>query len=321
MCDMLCGVCGFPAVPEGEVARGDNPLATLNLEQFVTAVLFISGRMIVHGTMMGGGLPSLSNRETHDLMLRTASIFEGWPDRFYDFLEYERSRPRCRTRAGIMDSQFGNFYGSLFAHARLSHASFDFFRLGFAGYLELCGEGHHVKRMKLSLKYITRYAALRRLGLDQKRLGRFISQGRLKMVTLKGWRGERVLVEAESVEKLREELRRLLGSSEAAKCLGVHRGVILKLVAAGCLKAVRGPSIDGSKGLKFDPRDVENLMRSITNRLPECDPLFKHCPDLRTAVNRFGHPKLGLVRNIKAIVAGKLLPIGSSPEAQSHSPS
>lgn len=123
-------------------------------------------------------------------------------------------------------------------------------------------------------------------------------------------------MEAESVERLGEELHRLLGTIEVAKCLGVSQPTVVELAAAGFLKVVRGPKIDGYKWLKFDRRDVENLIKSITNRLPEYDPLFKHCPDLRTAVKGFGQPKWGLIRTIKAILAGSLLPESGSPEAK-----
>lgn len=314
LCVMLCRACGLPGVSEGENVRGDNPLSTLTLEHIVTAVLFVSARIIAQGNMMGRGLSSLSNREIHDLLLWTASIFEGWPNRFHDFLEYERSRPHCYQPRTMLGQQFGHFYETLFQHAKLVHTNLDFFRLGFAEYLELREEGHQVKKVRLNLKYITRNTAAARLGVAWKGLRRFISEGRVKVVMRRGWHGDRLLAEAESVEKLREELGRLQGTNEAAKYLGVGRVVMLELAAAGCLKAVRGPDIDGYGRLKFDRRDVESLIRRITSRLPECDPLSKHCPDLKTAVKRFGPTRLDLTRKIVAILAGKLFPRSSSME-------
>jgi hypothetical protein len=305
-------------VSEEDGVRSDNPLATLNLEHLVTAVLFISGRMITHGGMKGRGLAFLSNRETHDLMLRTASIFEVWPDRFHDFLEYERSRPRYKNSAA-MNREFGLFYESLFVHVRLSHTSLHFLRLGFASYLERREEGHHIRRVKLNLKYLTRHAAEKRLGVEWKALRRFISEGKLKTVTRRGWNRDRILVEAESVENLKEELGQLLDSVGVAKYLGVTRNIVLELAATRCLKAASGPNIDGNKGLKFYRKDVENLMRSITRCPPEYDSRSEHHPDLRTALKRFGRPTWGVIRTVKAILAGKLLPSSDSPEAKLHS--
>lgn len=307
LCNMFCRACGLPDVPEGEDTRCDNPLTALNLEHLVAAVLFISSRTIAHGSMAGRGLAFLGNRETHDLLLRTASIFEGWPDRFYDFLERERSGRHDQSRA-MLSGQFGQFYQQLFAHARLSHANLDFFRLGFAAYLELCEEGHWVKKVKLNLKYLTRGAVEKRLGVSWRTVRRLISAGKLKTVTRKGWQGERILVELESVEKLREELARLLGTKEVANYLGVSADLVLDLATAGVLRAVRGPNIDGYRNLKFDRRDVENLKRSITGRLPEYEPLFERCLDLRTDVERFGQAKLGPIRNVWAILNVKPTP-------------
>lgn len=307
LCDMLCRACGPPGMQDEEGMKGDNPLAALNLEHLVAAVLFISSRMIARGNLAGSGLTFLSNREMHDLLLRTASIFEGWPDRFYDFLECERSRPRYQCK-DILGSQFGQFYQHLFAHARISHTSLDFFRLGFAGYLELREVGHCVRKVKLNLKYLTGEAAAKRLGVAWITARRFISEGMLKAVIQKGRQRERILVEAESVEKLRQELGQLLGTSEAAKCLGVSPYLVSELVAAGVLKAVRGPNIDGYKNLKFDRRDVENLMRSITSRLHEYEPLFERCLDLKMDIERVCPAKLGPIINIKAILDAKLTP-------------
>jgi predicted DNA-binding protein (UPF0251 family) len=316
---MLCSVCGLPDVPECEGGRDDNPLAALDFENLVTAVLFISGRIIARGGMKGRGLAYLNNREAHDLMLRTAAVFEGWPDRFYDLLEYERSRWRHPWPDNAV-GMFGKFSESLFAHAGLSHASLNFFRLGFASYLELREIGHWAKKVKLNLKYLTRRAAAKRLGVDWRTMQGFISEGRLKTVTRKGWQREQILVEAESVEKLRAELGQLLGTKEVAERLGVSPYLLSDMVAAGVLKAVRGSNIDGYKYLKFNRRDVENLMRNITSRLPEYDPLFKHCPGLWTAVKKFGQPKWGLIKTIKAILADSLLPESGSPETKPHSP-
>lgn len=307
LCNMFCRACGLPDVPEGEGTRCDNPLIALNLEHLVAAVLFISSRTIAHGSMAGRGLAFLGNRETHDLLLKTASIFEGWPDRFYDFLERERSGRHDQSRA-MLSGQFGQFYQHLFAHARLSHANLDFFRLGFAAYLELCEEGHLVKKVKLNLKYLTRGAVEKRLGVSWRTVRRLISAGKLKTVTRKGWMGERILVEAESVEKLRQELGQLLGTKEVAKFLGIPPFLVSKLATADILKAGRGPNIDGYNRLKFDRRDVENLKKSITDRLPEYHPLFENCPNIGTNVKRFGSTKLGLIRNVNAILNAKPTP-------------
>ena len=83
---------------------------------------------------------------------------------------------------------------------------------------------------------------------------------------------------------------------------------MLELGRARCIRPARGPYVDGYKVLQFDPKEAEGLMRNITGRLPEGDPLRKQCTDLRVAVKRFGPSKLDLLNKIKAILGGKLLP-------------
>jgi hypothetical protein len=303
--NMLCRLCGLPCGQECEDVRGDNPLATLNLEHAVTAALFVSSRITRRGKITGEGLAFLSNCEMHDLLLGAASIFEGWPDRFYDFIESRRSG---RSGAPSLRRQFGEFYSSLFMHPRLSSASLDFFRRGFASYLESRRPRHSVRRVELNPKYINKTEAAERLGVSKKWLDRFISDGKIKTVMQKEWGVNQLLVEVDSVGKLREELRCLLGVKEVAELLGVPWWVVPQLAHAGCLTPARGPSVDGYRKLRFRPGDVETLVRGITSRLPEGDPLCTHCPDIKAAVKRFGYLRGSLVARIKAVLDGKVPP-------------
>lgn len=304
---ILCRLCGLSGSPNDMAIGEHNPLATLNLEYAVVAVLFLSSR-IIHGHITGGGMVLPSNREVHEILLQTASIFENWPDGFHAFIESKRSVTRRSDRRNPRHS-LDKLYSYLFNKARLSASELDFFRDEFVRYLELSGEKH---RARPALKYITKKEAAKRLGMCTKSLRPLISEGKLKTVMPESWRINHHFIDAGSVENLKEELSQLIDAKRAAKWLGVSTRVIEQLTAAGCLAPARGPSVDGHNKLRFNQRDVINLMRNITSRLPKGDPLFTRCPDLRMAVQRFGPSNANLASKIKAIQAGYLFPLKPS---------
>jgi hypothetical protein len=300
---MLHNLC--ESTSEREKAIIDqNPFLTLSLEQAITAILFISSN---RRRIFGEGLTKLRNREIHDFLTPAASIIEGWPERFYDFIESKCSQGSHPGGVGLI-RQYGYIYHVLFRDARFSHSELDFFRKTFASYLELRGESHLANRLKLNSKYLSVREASARLGSGYKWLNCFISQGRLKTVVIEAWGKNQTFVESESIEKLREELNRLLDLKGAAKCLGVPTSTVIKLVHSGCLSPTRGPNVDGFRDLMFDRRDVEALITNIKNRLPDCDPLSKHCSDLRVAIKRFGPTKIRWGTKVRAILDGKLRP-------------
>jgi hypothetical protein len=198
----------------------------------------------------------------------------------------------------------------------LSSTGLNFLRREFIRYVKSCGKGHLVKRGKLNLKYIPKREAAERLMMSKRWLKRFISEGKLKTVVKEDWGVRRLFVETESVEKLKEELSRLLDVPEVGKQLGVPPWLVYQLAQAGYIMPARGPYIDGYKVLKFDPKEAAKLIKSITSRLPECDPLYKQCTDLRVAVRRFGPSKLSLLNKIKAILDGKILPRMRPPDVR-----
>lgn len=300
----LCGVDS--GIKEGSI-DAQNPLAPLSLEHAATAVLFISSRLLTGGQITGTGLGSLYNREVHELLVRTGSIFERWPERFFKFVDAKREQVRAANKSKFA-RQFGTLYGYLFERGRLLRAELNFFRDAFARYLELQQFGSHlIRRVKINPKYITKREAGARLGMTELWVYRFALQGKLNMATREGCQS-RILIEADSVEKLKNELSQLLDLRGTAKCLGVPLLVAHRLIRAGCLTPRRGKEIDGCPKLYFARADVEGLLKNITSRLPLHDPLSKNCPDLRLAVKRFGPMDDNLPNKIKAILAGRLFP-------------
>lgn len=274
----------------------------------MTAVLFVASRLrpAAEMTMTGRGLSVMRNGETHDLLLRAASIFEEWPDRFHAFIESKRSCSRRSCRS-MLRQQFGEFYENFFWNARLSHPDLDFFRKALADFFGLHGEGYFVRRIKVSLTHLTITKAAERLGVSNEWVKRFISEGKLKTVRHEGLR-KWLFVEAASVEKLRTKLGRQLGLTEAAEFLGVSPQTVIRLVSAQRLTPVRGRKIDGSRGLKFDHSALRRFADSVTDDLPRCDTLFEFRPDTGFGVKRVALSHLRRVVKVRAMSAGNVYP-------------
>jgi hypothetical protein len=304
----LCGLGGT----EDNSIDAQNPLAPLDLGHAATAVLFLSSQLLNRGRVMGQGLRSLYNREVHELLVQIGSIFEGWPERFFEFIKAKRER-YYRPDEGRFTMDFGELYVDLFDKERLLHKELKFFSEAFARYLELQQISRHaIKKLRIKPKYLAINEAAARLDTSRLLVSRFISQGKLKTVSREGHRIP-LLVEVDSVEKLKDELSRLLNFGAAAKYLGVAPFVLSGLVRAGCLTPKRGRHVDGSR-LYFDREEVEGLFKGVTSRMHPLDPLNKNCPDLRLAVKRFGPMDDNLPNKIKAILAGKLFPRRKSVE-------
>lgn len=297
---------GLKSVVEGEGITNRNPLSQLNLEHTITAILFITSRLI-KGRITGGGMRSLRNREAHDLFLRTASIFEGWPDSFYEFIHLKRAQAG-KHRAHYMKTHFGEFYEDLFRNPRLTHPEFDFFRDSFKSYLELYWDGRPVRRVTPKFKHITKMEAIAQLDISDKWFNRYLSEGKLIAVVRPGLSQDHIFVDAESVRRLKEEIGRLVLINVVAKALGVGHWVVRDLVNAGCIVPVRGPNIDGYGKLMFDKDTAKDLMSRLESRLADNYLPQSYLQDLRTIVNRFGPTNTCFANRVKAILDGKLLP-------------
>ncbi len=302
----IYSLCGLATASEVKSLGENNPLAKLTLSHMLSAVLFIASRFMGsvgingRGLIKERGLQPDGNRETHDLLCRTASIFEGWPDRFYEFIELKRSQAG-KPRAHHMKMHFGEFYEDLFRNRRLLPPELEFFRQSFARYLEMRWEGRHVKRGKPALKYVTKYQAVKQLGISEKWVEQYVTDGKLKAISHPGLNRPRISIHIESIRQLKDELSRLTSIKEVIRTLGVPLYTVHRLIQAGCLTPVRGPEIDGYRWLMFDKREAGLLIDSLINRLPMPARSFKR-PKLTELVSMFATTNIGLANQVKEIL-------------------
>lgn len=292
---------------EEESITNSNPLSRLNLKHTIIAILFISSRLLIKGRITGGGMRSLRNQEIHDLLLRTTSVFEGWPDSFYEFIDLKRAQAG-KPRAHYMKTHFGEFYEDLFKNPRLMHTELDFFRDSFKTYLELRWDGRLVRRVKPKLKYITKCEATKQIGIQDKWFKRYVSEGKLILIVQPGLTMEHHYVDAESVRRLKDELSRLVRVHAVARSLGISDSIVRNLVEAGCIVPLRGPKIDGYRWLMFDEKAAGNLISMVMSHLTDERLLSTCAQDLNKIVEQFSPMNAGLATKVRAILDGNLLP-------------
>lgn len=309
----LCGLSG------GQIETtksANNPLFRLALRQLLSAMFFISGQLCGVVDSKGKFLASkLRNFELHSLLNRSYSVFDDWPDRFYQFLEWKRTQRKERVGAGLIHD-FGKFYRYLYNE--FSGDSFNFIRDAFEEYIRLYWSGGHTSRITRfsggdmrSKKYITRDEAKRRLCVQDIVLQRLIDAGDLKAILLSGKQKTLTLIELADVERLESDFNQALSLNQALALLGVGRRLILKLVKHGCLAALRRPLTDVGDVWRFSLREVNNLLENIRAKINPSEPLsLNEVITFRTAQQKLAVRDVKSGQFVQAMLKGEITSCG-----------
>lgn len=273
-------LCGYQ-FPGGEVRDGEtNPLLGLNLNGFLSNLLFIAGQQqnIPDTEIVGLGV---KNFEIHARLLKAYAVFENWPHRFHAFLEWQRKNHYESGRCPELDTRlakgFGSFYTRLYSKSGVD--SFELLRNAFAGYVTRHWGGSRAKRTGWRYvvmaangrKYVSKREAIRQLRIDRLCLDRHIEEGRLETGVLKDQSTSECLVEVSSLEKLKRELSPGVDITEAVALIGVNKRSLKRLVTAGLLEALRGPTADGTRNWRFSQDAIESLMKKMEGAMIASD--------------------------------------------------
>jgi hypothetical protein len=257
------------------------------------------------------------NAELHALVVKSAAIFDKWPKKFEEFLDWRRAQfPSKRALGTGLYKDFGTFYYGLYYN--LSSDKFDFMRRAFEDYVGRHWDGGYsavLNRHKDSLlgyrKYISRNEARARLRVNHPYINWLIDKGMLKALVQERGKKRMFLIEAASVKKLEPEFRDLLTAEQAAQALNVRSETIPALVRYQCLKPQRGPTVDGQVHWKFTRREVSELLTKLDNCIvqdinhAEAD-LMNLSAIMRTNINRL----YSLGSFLRAVLDGKITPCG-----------
>lgn len=273
----LCKIETCPSINDEVIG---NPLSRLCLDDLLSAVFLIAGQYQGTNDVTGKTTTSsISHSEMHALLVRAFSVFENWPNNYYEFLEWKRSQAKyIKGRVTGVEKEFNNLNDALNHNRHLRSCELDFMRTAFEEYLKTRWSGgyaRHVKcnkpvSMRLSSgKFLTRTETARRLGISPEWIDKLISNGKLKAVIRHREKMRFVLIELASVETLESEIRQQLGINEVAQMLGLGERAINSLIDFGCLQLRRGLKIDGFRTLIFDRGDVEDFLNRLRARIPE----------------------------------------------------
>lgn len=272
-------LCGLPARDERRLHGNErNHLSNLGLQDLLSAVVFIAGQYrgvtgVTGKHLMTAGKTTRKNLSLHPLLVRAYSVFQGWPNNFYRFLDWRRAQdgnitPKDRELRTGVRKEFGKFHMGL--NRYLPGSQFDFLRGAFAEYLGSQWDGGHVSNLNRGRRtsrdgnpvgrYVSRTEARRWLETDHAWVDRFVEAGRLKAVVRDAGKKRMFLIDLNSLKELKGELNQLLGTEEVCSRLGVGRDRLMTLVRNGRLLPERGPSADGFAEWKFTRASVDELL-------------------------------------------------------------
>lgn len=188
----LCGL----SVAVLDRQKLSEPIAKLSLNDLLRALLFVAGQQRGLSSSTSRHLVAAGkNQNFHNILIKTYSVFECWPDNYFRFLDQRRLQEKSVVRTyqrmkSALYGEFGSFYSGL--HSVLSEKQFDFMRCAFIEYLtrNWVRVGHlnsmHQKTIEDSPKepYVLKSDVRRLLGVDNTWINHRINTGALTTMTL-----------------------------------------------------------------------------------------------------------------------------------------
>lgn len=215
----LCGLSVNESILQERFHQ--SPIINLELRDLLLVLFFFAG--LYQGLSISTGknlLPMGRNRDFHALLTKVYSVFEDWPNNFYEFLcrrsEKERKVPIIRYRLkSTLYRDFGKFYTGLYKV--LSGSQFDFIRDAFIDYLAEEWDGGEIslaiqkksKEQQITGKYVSKANARRLLEIDDVWINQLIEIGKLKTIVRSKGMKRLIFVDVTDIVKLMREVPRL----------------------------------------------------------------------------------------------------------------
>jgi hypothetical protein len=294
----------------------DNPLRSLDLFHLFAALLLVAGQYEGFIDTVGKSWDSRRRDvDPHPSISKAATVFDNWPNNYWQFLEWLRSQQRrSGYRSGVV-KDFGQFYITLYQ--RLVSTQFDFMRTAFNEYLcEKWDGGYlsaHIARAagiaSDQRKYVSRSEAADVLEIDANWVNRLIETGKLKIVTRDLDQNRKlVLVERESVQKLRDEFNNFLTTKHIAARLGVGLKIVSDLIEHKCLQPARGPTIDGYAFWRFSKTALAEFEAQLKQRVVASRGVKTRIISFHHALKPAQKVGYGVGTFVRAILDGEISP-------------
>ncbi len=300
----------------------DNPLYHINLKNFLSVLFFIASQYAGGIDTKGKHLaPSTRNAELHVLLCKAWAVFETWPNKYFNFLNWRRRQvPHSQSIRGLR-RDYAEYKSALYK--QLAVTELNFMRTAFEEYLLAHWHGgytSHVKRLADAAHHESKYLS-RREAKDLLRVGvvsidNFIAIGKLKAIVRNQGNTRLILIERASLLKFKYQLDQSLYLKQVQVLLGLSHKRVLELVPCGLLSPLRGPTVDGCSDWRFSKKEAKSLLDKIKKkvRLRSAGETGGTISFLM-ALRKLRHAHISMGQFIKDIFSGEIYPceVSSKP--------
>ena len=295
-----------------------SPLDALNLKHFLSALFFVASQYAGFIDTKGKHLaPSMRNAELHVLLCKALSVFEHWPNSYFNFLDWRRRQVADSPSVRGLRRDFGEYKSALYT--QLAAPELDFMRTGFEEYLVKHWYGGYAGQVKRlgdvahhDRKYVSRREAKDLLKVGVQSIDKFIAVGRIKAIVRVQGNTRLILIERSSVLKYKHELEQSLYLKQVQGLLGLSHTRVLELVSYRLLNPLHGPLIDGCSDWRFGKREVEDLITRAKEKISAIKAGAGISISFLMSLRMLARANVGMGQFVQGILDGEVVPCGES---------
>ncbi|MGB7923483.1 MAG: hypothetical protein WCF57_09580 [Pyrinomonadaceae bacterium] len=254
------------------------------------------------------------NAETHTLLCKAWTIFEHWPNNFFDFLNWRRTQIAKPQPASGLRRDFAEYKSALYK--QLASTQLYFMRVAFEAYLAnhwYGGYTSHLKRLDKTArddwKYASRREAKELLKVGVQSIDQLIAAGKLKAIVYKQGKTRLILVERARLLEFKSDLDQSLYLKQIQELLGLSHRRVLELITCGLLNPLRGPSVDGCSDWRFAEKEVKGILDQIKKKMrPRTSVGRDGTISFLMALRKLRRIQIGIGQFIRAIFKDEIYP-------------
>jgi hypothetical protein len=253
----------FGLIPRS-VKNTNNPLCGLDFNSLLSALLVVASLDGSPGPVRKTVFFYKSNSEIHRKLSGAFAVFENWPNGFHNFLDRHFSRASQRTkglRAAL--NPLKHRLCSRYLPTGIQYLLRQEFENYVLDHWDRKYRSARWLRTKSTGRYLTRMVALKILKVDVPVIDQLISSGKLKGVVRTACQRRGFILEAESVERLRQEWTHSVSLLTASKYLGITKLQTLTLVGHSLLIGTNVLSGDTGQLWRFDTTHLDKFLSNV----------------------------------------------------------
>lgn len=323
---LLCGLAASDSYIGSDAVDSSSPLHRLDLESLISALVFTASQLMntvyERGKRLvdtkGKNFASKSkNAEIHTFLCKAWSVFDNWPNNYFDFLEWRRLHTPKRRFVTGLNRDFAEYKSALYQ--QLSSDQLCFMRFAFEEYIATKWDGGyvaHVKRLSHAArersKYVSKKEGAKILNIGTVGIDRLIAIGKLKAVVRESNNSRAILIERESLTPVKHELEHSLYLSQVIKLLGVSRERVLDLIECGLLIPLQGQD-DGRSDWKFSGSDTKAVLADVGKRVLKKAPVgSRETISFLMALRTLRRVNVGIGQFLRMVLEDVIHPVGRS---------